>query len=165
MAWNKRENWNKSLCNPYRGDNKSTFCRYGKEPNPPLVVPEKPYIVNVKNPRVAPFAQVEFLRTPIDNLHFELYKFAWREEEYLGFGPNTTFTVYKYVAYLPPLVFRTDGYYVLRVRASNDAGYSAWSDGYILDYLPAGSNTCYETETAFMDCDYGFCCSHIYVCT
>ncbi len=161
-----RKEWNSSLCNPFNNKTDGQIRQDICENEYLMPVPEKPQIVIVKNPRVAPFAKVEFLRTPILNLHFELYKFAQKEDEYLGGGSDFTFTVWKYNSYLPKDVFKDNSYYVLRVRASNETGYSLWSDVYILDYVKyVNENNCYEMETMYLDCDIGFCCSHIYVCT
>ena len=154
-----RSEWNKSRCNPFNGENKKTGCRDGL-PNVGLVVPEKPNIRDLINPRVSPFAKVEVLRTPIDNLHFELHEYLEIGGEFIGVSDIVN--VYKYQAYLPVDWFKNDSFFRLRCYASNAAGNSEWSEFYDISF--SNSADCYIMETKYISCDTGMCCSHIYVC-
>ena len=154
-----RSEWNKSRCNPFNSDNTHTGCN-GRNINVELVVPEKPNIRKLVSPRVSPFAKVEVLRTPIDNLHFELYEYSDIGGEFIG--KTDIFDVYKYQAYLPVDWYKNDSFFRLRCYASNDAGNSEWSEFYDISF--SNSADCYIMETKYISCDTGMCCSHIYVC-
>ena len=155
------KDWNRSLCNPYNGLNSKVKCDDGSLPKTILVVPEKPHILKVAGTRISPFALVERLRTPIDNLHFEIYEYNFEGGELIR--QREIISVYKYQAYLPSDWINEDRFYMLRCYASNDAGISVWSDYHDMDF--SNSEDCYIMDTYYMYCDTGMCCSHVYVCT
>lgn len=144
----QRNQWNESLCNPFNGPNRKKRCPDGTLPNPNLIPPEQPYIRNIAYPRITPFANVEKLRTPIDNLIFEVYRFNSRVGSEIPDGSIpilSNFEVFKYQAYLPHDTYVNNGYYMTRCYARNDAGKSVWSNTYIMDYADAGVIPCLES--------------------
>ena len=159
---NSKEFWNKSRCNPYNISNRLR-CREDSGLNPSLAIPEKPNIKSVSYPQTSPFVNVEKLRTPIDNLYFEIYRYDERQDELPSGYHDSEYTSFKYQCYLPNDTFTDDGYYMVRFHAINNAGISQWSNFFILDLTLVKSN-CYPTDVFYLDCEQGFCCSSTLVC-
>ena len=163
--------WNSSLCNPFNMD---AECDNITVPKTILVVPEKPHIINIKNANTIPFVDVERLRTPIDGFEFKVYEYDYTDL-YNKYIPKTkeeldeeklvgTYLTSKYQAYLPADTFKNDSWYAIICTAINNAGISPISNMYELDQFDKFNNLCFTTEVSHLDCNFGFCGSHIYVC-
>ncbi len=134
----KREDWNKSGCNPFNNMDKSRIVSESCEKEYVLSIPEIPYIRNVKNPLGKhPFITVDVLRTPIKQLSFSIREF--RKEEY-SYVDTSRFNCVNYQNYVPSGIFRNNRYYVVSCIAVNDSGVSPLSNKYPVDLLIHGHN-------------------------
>ncbi len=129
----RREDWNKSGCNPFNNKSKSQIISKSCEKEYVLSIPETPYIRNVKNPLGNnPFIEVEQLRTPVKGFDFQIDSYFDRGTKFVK---RFEFERFNYQNYVPGEIFIDDTYYLISCVGFNASGISNRSNEYILDMI------------------------------